>query len=53
MPYGDCLLRDHLERAVAVGLELALQLGVDLWLTEDRVHFLLLAAPQKRAVPVC
>ena len=49
IPCSECLLRDHLERAVGVGLELALQLGVARRLTEDRIHFPLLAAPQKRA----
>jgi hypothetical protein len=29
--------------AVTAGLDLAHQLGVDLWLTEDHVHFLRLA----------
>jgi hypothetical protein len=43
VPTSEIVLRGIANTAVTTGLDLAQQLGVDLWLTEDHVHFLRLA----------
>ena len=43
VPTPDVVLRGIANSAVTTGLDLAQQLGVDLWLTEDHIHFLRLA----------
>lgn len=50
VPTSECVLRGIANSAVTAGLDLAQQLGVDLWLTEDHIHFLRLAAfrPQQQ-----
>ena len=35
VPTSECVLRGVATRALTAGLDLAQQLGVDLWLTED------------------
>jgi hypothetical protein len=42
------VLRGIANSAVTTGLDLAQQLGVDLWLTEDHIHFLRLATFRPR-----
>jgi hypothetical protein len=44
IPTSDCVLRGIANSAVTAGLDLAQQLGVDLWLTDDHIYFLRLAA---------
>ena len=44
VPTSEIVLRGIANSAVTTGLDLAQQLGVDLWLTEDHIHFLRLAA---------
>ena len=44
IPTCDCVLRGLANSVVVAGLDLAQELGVDLWLTEDHIHFLRLAA---------
>lgn len=44
LPNSESLMHGRCARAITVGLDLAQQLGVDLWLTEDHIHFLRLAA---------
>ena len=39
VPTSECVLRGIANSAVTAGLDLAQQLGVDLWLTEDHIHF--------------
>ena len=51
VPYSESLIRGRLDCAVAVGLELALGLRVDLWLTEGRVQFLRVAAHRRTRPP--
>ena len=50
VPASECVLRGIANSAVTAGLDLAQQLGVDLWLTEDHIHFLRLATfrPQQQ-----
>ena len=50
VPTSEIVLRGIANSAVTAGLDLAEQLGVDLWLTEDHIHFLRLASfrPQRQ-----
>ena len=50
VPTSECVLRGTANTAVMAGLDLAEQLGVDLWLSEDHIHFLRRAAfrPQQQ-----
>ena len=51
VPTSDVVLRGVANSAVTTGLDLAQQLEVDLWLTEDHIHFLRLAtfrSPRRR-----
>jgi hypothetical protein len=43
VPTADCVMRATANTAVKAGLELAQELDVDLWLTEDHIHFLKVA----------
>jgi hypothetical protein len=43
IPDAETVVRGSHDVAVAGGRELAQRLGVDLWLTEDHIHFLRLA----------
>jgi len=44
VPTSKVVIRDRFGRAIAAGLDLAQELSVDLWLTEDHIHYLRLAA---------
>ena len=44
MPNAERMVFDRCARAITVGLDIAAERGVDLWLTEDLTHLLRLAA---------
>ena len=44
MPDDKCVTRARHDLAITVGRETAQQLRVDLWITEDHIHFWRLAA---------
>jgi hypothetical protein len=44
LPDSESVMRGRCARTITVGLQMAQSLCVDLWLTEDYIHFLRLAA---------
>lgn len=44
VPSSESVMHGRYGRAIILGLELSQERGVDLWLTEDHIHYVRLAA---------